>query len=58
MHAELRQDEVRPYTSGRLVGPGGDPLGCRGTVSRGPRIYVQDEPYTAWAVLDIGTLGV
>lgn len=56
VHAELRHEEVRPYTSGRLVGPAGDPLGHCRTVSRGPRIYVQEEPYTAWTVLDIGTL--
>lgn len=58
VHAELRHEEVRPYASGRLVGPDGDPLGRRRTVSRGPRIYVQEEPFTAWTVLDIGTLAV
>ncbi|MGW7082667.1 hypothetical protein ACWGH2_04085 [Streptomyces sp. NPDC054871] len=55
--AELRHEEVRPYASGRLVGPDGDPLGQRRTVSRGPRIYVQEDPCTAWTVLDISTCG-
>lgn len=56
VHAELRHEEVRPYGSGRLVGPGGGALGHCRTVSRGPRIYVQEEPYTAWTVLDVSTL--
>ncbi|MEV8019048.1 hypothetical protein AB0O76_22445 [Streptomyces sp. NPDC086554] len=51
--AEVTYDQVRPVSTGRLVGPGGTPLGRRRTVSRGPRVYVQEEPYTAWAVLDI-----
>lgn len=55
--AELRHEEVRPYASGRLVGPDGEPLGPVRTVSRGPRVYVQEEPYTAWTVLDISTPG-
>ncbi|MEV0524125.1 hypothetical protein AB0I66_11955 [Streptomyces sp. NPDC050439] len=58
VHAELWHEEVRPYASGRLVGPDGDPLGQRRTVSRGPRIYVQVEPFRAWTVLDIGALTV
>lgn len=53
--AELRHQEVRPYAPGRLVGPDGGPLGQNRTVSRGPRIYVQEEPFTAWTVLDIST---
>ncbi|MGW6054626.1 hypothetical protein [Streptomyces sp. NPDC055189] len=57
--AELRHQEARPYATARLVGPDGAPLGHgRRTVSRGPRIYVQEEPYTAWTVLDIGAVGV
>lgn len=56
--AELRHGEVRPYASGRLVAPDGGPLAHRRTVSRGPRVYVQEEPCTAWTVLDISTLGV
>ncbi|MEU6763048.1 hypothetical protein ABZ916_11050 [Streptomyces sp. NPDC046853] len=55
--AALHHREVRPYASGRLVGPDGAPLGRRRTVSRGPRVYVQEEPYTAWTVLDISTQG-
>ncbi|WP_237330325.1 hypothetical protein [Streptomyces sp. BA2] len=55
--AELRHEEVRPYASGRLVGPGGERLGPRRAVSRGPRIYVQEDPRTAWTVLDISTCG-
>ncbi|MFD0549143.1 hypothetical protein ACFQ0X_08125 [Streptomyces rectiviolaceus] len=56
--AELRHEKVRPYATGRIVTPDGRPLGHRRTVSRGPRIYVQEEPYTAWTVLDISALGV
>ncbi|GGV34366.1 hypothetical protein GCM10010277_19580 [Streptomyces longisporoflavus] len=55
--AELRHQEVRPYASGRLTGPDGAPLGRCRTVSRGPRIYVQEKPYTAWTVLDISAVG-
>ncbi|TGB00504.1 hypothetical protein E2651_28960 [Streptomyces sp. MZ04] len=51
--AEVRHDQVRPVSTGRLVGPDGTPLGRRRTVSRGPCVYVQQEPYTAWSVLDI-----
>ncbi|MGW7269509.1 hypothetical protein ACWGH5_03270 [Streptomyces sp. NPDC054864] len=56
--AELHHGEVRPYATGRLVGPDGAPLGHRRTVGRGPRVYVQEEPYTAWTVLDISTFCV
>ncbi|MGW6268802.1 hypothetical protein [Streptomyces sp. NPDC055060] len=56
--AELRHGEVRPYASGRLTGPDGGPLGPRRTVGRGPRVYVQSEPYTEWTVLDLDTLTV
>ncbi|MEU5952680.1 hypothetical protein [Streptomyces sp. NPDC047525] len=56
--AEIGHLEVRPYASGRLVGADGGPLRARRTVSRGPRIYVQEEPYTAWTVLDISVPGV
>jgi len=45
---------VEPVAYGRLVRPDGTDLGRRRVVCRGPRIYVQEEPFTHWAVLDIG----
>ncbi|MER6127609.1 hypothetical protein ABT173_34495 [Streptomyces sp. NPDC001795] len=38
---------------GRLVRPDGGELGRRRTVCRGPRVHVQEEPFTDWTVLDI-----
>ncbi|MEU5002355.1 hypothetical protein [Streptomyces sp. NPDC021622] len=52
--AVVTHDRVRPVSTGRLVRPDGTPLGRRRTVSRGRRVYVQEEPHSAWAVLDIG----
>ncbi|MGD1220925.1 hypothetical protein AB9Q10_21135 [Streptomyces krungchingensis] len=37
----------------RLVRPDGSPLGRRRIVSRGPRVYVQEEPFTEWTVFDL-----
>ncbi|MFE0134892.1 hypothetical protein ACFWY6_25470 [Streptomyces sp. NPDC059037] len=52
--AVVTHDRVRPVSTGRLVRSDGTPLGRRRTVSRGRQVYVQEEPHTAWAVLDIG----
>ncbi|MEV0112282.1 hypothetical protein AB0H77_03345 [Streptomyces sp. NPDC050844] len=52
--AVVTHDRVRPVSTGRLVRSDGNPLGHRRTVSRGRHVYVQEEPHTAWAVLDIG----
>ena len=54
VNAELSDGEVRPRTTRRLTRPGGAGIGRRRrVVSRGPRIYIQEKPYTEWAVLDI-----
>ncbi|MGW7263963.1 hypothetical protein [Streptomyces sp. NPDC054842] len=52
----LSADAVRPVGYGRLVRSGGADLGHRRrrVVCRGPRLYVQQKPWTQWAVLDIG----
>ncbi|WP_406864024.1 hypothetical protein ABZO31_27765 [Streptomyces sp. HUAS MG47] len=53
--AELTDGEARPLITSGLTRPDGSPVGRRRVVSRGPRIYVQAEPRTAWNVLDIST---
>ncbi|MEU6881774.1 hypothetical protein [Streptomyces sp. NPDC046712] len=50
---ELLGSEVKPLVTGRLTRSDGARVGRRRVVGRGPRIYVQEEPYTDWAVLDI-----
>ncbi|MFI6494500.1 hypothetical protein [Streptomyces sp. NPDC050564] len=50
---ELTDTGVTAVTEGRLVRPDGTRLGRRRLVCRGPRIYVQEEPFTGWEVLDI-----
>ncbi|MER6349461.1 hypothetical protein ACWC10_23535 [Streptomyces sp. NPDC001595] len=52
--SRLTDTAVEPLAESRLVRPDGDPLGRRRVVSRGPRLYVQEEPATEWCVLDIG----
>ncbi|MFF2851149.1 hypothetical protein ACFVT5_33180 [Streptomyces sp. NPDC058001] len=50
----LGESAVRPVTRTRLVRPDGGALrGRRRVVCRGPRIYVQVKPFTAWTLLDI-----
>ncbi|MFG2332983.1 hypothetical protein ACGFMM_25635 [Streptomyces sp. NPDC048604] len=51
--AELTGGEVQRLDARGLTRPDGSPIGRRRVVSRGPRIYVQAEPRTEWAVLDI-----
>jgi hypothetical protein len=52
----LSEDAVRPVGYGRLVRPDGADLGRRRrrVVCRGSRLYVQQKPWTRWAVLDVG----
>ncbi|MEV0171575.1 hypothetical protein AB0I00_10700 [Streptomyces sp. NPDC050803] len=50
----LTDSAVEPLSESRLVRPGGEALGRHRVVSRGARLYVQEEPATAWSVLDIG----
>jgi hypothetical protein len=50
----LTDAAVEPLAESTLVRPDGSPLGRRRMVSRGPRLYVQEEPATEWTVLDIG----
>lgn len=45
---------VAPVKATRLVRPDGGPIGRRRVVSRDARVYVQEEPYTEWCVLDAG----
>ncbi|MFD9213495.1 hypothetical protein ACFVY9_10375 [Streptomyces sp. NPDC059544] len=45
---------VEPVESARVVRPDGGPLGRRHVVSRDARVYVLEEPYTEWYVLDAG----
>ncbi|MFD4720625.1 hypothetical protein ACFWOY_11360 [Streptomyces sp. NPDC058423] len=45
---------VEPVESARVVRPDGGPLGRRHVVSRDARVYVLEEPYTEWNVLDAG----
>ncbi|MFD7710956.1 hypothetical protein ACFV6E_39265 [Streptomyces sp. NPDC059785] len=52
----LTWDAVEPVASGPLVRPDGeafDPRLRHHVVCRGPRLYLQEEPYTEWAVLDL-----
>ncbi|MFF4349292.1 hypothetical protein [Streptomyces sp. NPDC001530] len=51
---ELTDTGVTPVTQGRLVRRDGSTPGRRRLVCRGARIYVQEEPFTEWDVLDIG----
>ncbi|MBB4794993.1 hypothetical protein [Streptomyces nodosus] len=50
----LTGNAVEPVARGRLVRPDGTRLERRPrTVCRGPRLYVQAEPFTEWTVLDL-----
>ncbi|MEU0371237.1 hypothetical protein ABZ070_13410 [Streptomyces sp. NPDC006283] len=48
---------AEPYATTTLVRPDGTAVGRRRVVGRGPRIYVQPEPCTAWEVWDLSMLG-
>ncbi|MFE0452740.1 hypothetical protein ACFW2D_15900 [Streptomyces sp. NPDC058914] len=50
----LTDDSIEVVTEGRLLRPDGGEPGRSRVVSRGPRLYVQEEPFTDWAVYDIG----
>lgn len=53
MDCRLTEQTVETLTEGRLTRPDGGELGRRRVVSRGPRLYVQEEPGLEWTVLDI-----
>jgi hypothetical protein len=50
----LRDDAVEAVTEDRLLRPDGGEPGRSRVVSRGPRLYVQEEPFTDWTVYAIG----
>ncbi|MFM9592117.1 hypothetical protein ACKI1J_08785 [Streptomyces scabiei] len=53
--ARLTDTSVETVRTARLTRPDGAPLDRRRrVVSRGARLYVQEEPYTAWFVFDVG----
>ncbi|MFJ3594401.1 hypothetical protein ACIQUY_32825 [Streptomyces sp. NPDC090231] len=52
---ELTEASVEPTDVGLLTLPDGHLPGRRRAVSRGSRIYVQAEPFTAWGVLDLSS---
>lgn len=54
-HGELTETTVEPTDVGLLTLPDGTAPGRRRVVSRGSRIYVQAEPYTAWGVFDLSS---
>jgi hypothetical protein len=51
----LTWNAVEPVTHTRLVRPDGTDIGLRDVVCRGPRIYVLEDPYTEWGMLDVRT---
>jgi hypothetical protein len=54
-HGELTETSVEPKEVGLLTLPHGLAPGRRRVVSRGSRIYVQAEPFTAWGVFDLSS---
>ncbi|MER6775033.1 hypothetical protein ABT389_35525 [Streptomyces bacillaris] len=52
---ELTEASVDPTDVGLLTLPDGHLPGRRRAVSRGSRIYVQAEPFTAWGVVDLSS---
>ncbi|MFF3861440.1 hypothetical protein [Streptomyces sp. NPDC002209] len=54
-HGELTETSVEPTDVGLLALPDGPASGRRRVVSRGSRIYVQAEPFTAWGVFDLSS---
>ncbi|MFF8970925.1 hypothetical protein [Streptomyces sp. NPDC014995] len=50
----LTDGTVEVVAEGPLRRADGGALGRRRVVSRGPRLYVQEKPFTDWAVYDIG----
>ncbi|WP_043476735.1 hypothetical protein [Kitasatospora sp. MBT66] len=55
IHGELTEASVEPTDVGLLTLPDGHLPGRRRAVSRGSRIYVQAEPFTAWDVVDLSS---
>jgi hypothetical protein len=49
----LTENTVEAVAEGRLVRPDGGELGRRRVVCRGPRLYIQEESFTEWTLLDI-----
>ncbi|MGW7433288.1 hypothetical protein ACWGIN_27575 [Streptomyces sp. NPDC054861] len=54
-HGEITEVSVEPTDTGLLTLPDGAAPGRRRVVSRGSRIYVQAEPFTAWSVFDLSS---
>ncbi|MFD7975347.1 hypothetical protein [Streptomyces sp. NPDC059071] len=52
---ELAATSVEPTDVGLLTLPDGSAPGRRRVVSRGSRIYVQAEPFTAWGLFDLSS---
>ncbi|WP_405468965.1 hypothetical protein [Streptomyces canus] len=53
VECRLSAESVGSGAEGGLVRPDGGALGRRRTVSRGPRLYVQDTAALDWSVPDI-----
>ncbi|MGW1894887.1 hypothetical protein ACWCP6_32285 [Streptomyces sp. NPDC002004] len=53
VRAEAANGTVEPVAQERLVRPDGRALGRCRVIGRGPRLYVQEKPFTEWAVLDL-----
>ncbi|MFF3459068.1 hypothetical protein ACFYXH_33085 [Streptomyces sp. NPDC002730] len=49
----LTESAAEPVSYSTLVRPEGGEIGHRRVVCRGPRVYVQDAPYTDWGVWDL-----
>ncbi|MER0485150.1 hypothetical protein ABR737_43695 [Streptomyces sp. Edi2] len=52
---ELTETSVEPTDVGLLTLPEGAAPGRRRVVSRGSRIYVRADPFTAWGVFDLSS---
>ncbi|GGW23946.1 hypothetical protein [Streptomyces xantholiticus] len=53
----LAERTAAPYLHSTLVRSDGSPVGRRRVLARGPRLYVQAEPYTTWEMWDLGAPG-
>jgi hypothetical protein len=49
----LSESAAVPYLHGTLVCSDGSPVGRGRRLARGPRLYVQAEPFTAWEMWDL-----
>ncbi|MFJ2239244.1 hypothetical protein [Streptomyces sp. NPDC087859] len=54
-HGEITETSVEPTDVGLLTLPHGPAPGRQRVVSRGSKIYVQAEPFTAWGVFDLSS---